>query len=146
MQYFSQDRFLSHIKADSKEAVLTLLCQTAAASMEVPADAFDHVMRREALGSTSFGNYVAIPHPDRPMGQESFVVTGILERPILWDGDEVQIVFLIFMKAGGDRNLQLFYRSVSRFLSDKALVQRLLQNQTYEELIAILESLSYELR
>ena len=146
MQYFSQDRFLSHIKADSKEAVLTLLCQTAAASMEVPADAFDHVMRREALGSTSFGNYVAIPHPDRPMGQESFVVTGILERPILWDGDEVQIVFLIFMKAGGDRNLQLFYRSVSRFLSDKALVQRMIQNQTYEELIAMLESLSYEMR
>lgn len=146
MQYFSEDLFLSHLTSESKEAVLKQLCETAAANREVPADAFDHVMRREALGSTAFGNYVAIPHPDRPMGQESFVVTGILDKPVLWDTDEVQIVFLIFMKAGGDRNLQLFYRSVSRFLSDKTLVQRLLQNQTYEELIAILESLSYELR
>ncbi len=146
MQYFSEDLFISHLTSESKEAVLKQLCETAAANREVLADVFDHVMRREALGSTSFGNYVAIPHPDRPMGQESFVVTGLLDKPVLWDTDEVQIVFLIFMKAGGDRNLQLFYRSVSRFLSDKILVQRLLQNQTYEELIAILESLSYELR
>lgn len=146
MQYFSKDMFLSHMTADSKEDVLKLLCETAAANVKIPEDAFAHVMQREALGNTAFGNYVAIPHPDRPMGDESFVVTGILERPVLWDNEDIQIVFLIFMKAGGDRNLQLFYRSVSRFLSDKALVQRLIQNQTYEELIAILESLSYEIR
>ncbi len=146
MRYFSEDLFLSHLTADSKETVLKLLCETSAANMEIPEDAFAHVMQREALGNTAFGNYVAIPHPDRPMGEESFVVTGILERPVLWDQEEVQIVFLIFMKAGGDRNLQLFYRSVSRFLSDKTLVQRLIQNQTYEELIAILDSLSYETR
>ena len=146
MRYFSENMFLSHLTADSKEAVLKLLCETAAANVEIPEDAFAHVMRREDLGNTAFGNYVAIPHPDRPMGSESFVVTGILEHPILWDQEEVQIIFLIFMKAGGDRNLQLFYRSVSRFLSDKTLVQRLIQNQTYEELIAILDSLSYETR
>lgn len=146
MRYFSEEMFLSHLTADSKEDVLKLLCKTAAANVEIPEDAFAHVMRREALGSTAFGNYVAIPHPDRPMGGESFVVTGILEHPVPWDQEEVQIVFLIFMKAGGDRNLQLFYRSVSRFLSDRTLVQRLIQNQTYEELIAILDSLSYEAR
>lgn len=146
MRYFSENLFLAHLTADSKESVLKQLCEAAASAVEIPKDAFDHVMRREELGNTAFGNYVAIPHPDRPMGEESFVVTGILEHPILWDRDEVQIIFLIFMKAGGDRNLQLFYRSVSRFLSNTALVQRLIQNQTYDELISILESLSYESR
>jgi lichenan operon transcriptional antiterminator len=146
MRYFSKTMFLPHLVLDSKEAVLRQLCETASKNEDIPEDTFTHVMQRESLGSTSFGNYVAIPHPDRPMGKESFVVTGILEHPILWDQDEVQIVFLLFMRAGGDRNLQLFYRSVSRFLSDKTLVCRLIQNQTYEELITILDSLSYELQ
>ena len=27
---------------------------------------------------TAFGNYVAIPHPNQPVGDESFAVTGLL--------------------------------------------------------------------
>ena len=145
-RYFSEDLFFSHMKEDTKEAVLKRLCENAVKRDGVPDDIFDHVMKREEIGGTAFGNYVAIPHPDQPIGEESFVVTGILDHPVIWDGDKVQIVFLIFMKAGGDRNLQLFYRSVSRFLSNKASVQQLLQHQTYDELISILDSLSYDIR
>lgn len=146
MRYFSKELFFSHLTETTKTDVLRRLCESAARYENISDDILAHVMKREEIGGTAFGNYVAIPHPDHPMGKESFVVTGILDHPILWDQDEVQIVFLLVMKSGGDRNLQLFYRSVSRFLSDKALVQRLLQNQSYEELIAILDSLSYSLR
>ena len=145
MRYFSEELFFRNMKEGTKEDVLKRLCQ-AAAGEDISDDIYSHVMKREAIGGTAFGNYVAIPHPDQPMGSRSFVVTGILERPILWDKDEVQIVFLLVMKAGGDHDLQLFYKSVSRFLSDKALVQRLIQKQTFEELIAVLDSLSYEAR
>ena len=116
----------------------------ASSRREVPGDLYDHVLRREEIGGTDFGNYVAIPHPDQPVGEESFVVTGLLAQPVVWDQEEVRIVFLLSMKDGGDRNLQLFYKTVSRFLSDKVLVQRLIQNQSYEELISILDSLSYD--
>lgn len=145
-RYFSEDLFFSHMEEDTKESVLKRLCENAVQRDGIPDDIFEHVMKREEIGGTAFGNYVAIPHPDQPIGEESFVVTRILDHPVLWDGDDVQIVFLIFMKAGGDRNLQLFYRSVSRFLSNKASVQQLLQHQTYDELIAILDSLSYDIR
>ena len=146
MRYFSKELFFPHLTESTKVDMLRRLCESAAKYDNIPDDILAHVMKREEIGGTAFGNYVAIPHPDHPMGKESFVVTGILDRPILWDKDEVQIVFLLVMKSGGDRHLQLFYRSVSRFLSNKALVQRLLQNQSYEELIAILDSLSYSLR
>lgn len=145
-RYFSEDLFFSHMEEDTKESVLKRLCENAVQRDGIPDDIFEHVMKREEIGGTAFGNYVAIPHPDQPIGEESFVVTRILDHPVLWDGDDVQIVFLIFMKAGGDRNLQLFYRSISRFLSNKASVQQLLQHQTYDELIAILDSLSYDIR
>ena len=144
MGYFSEDLFLPQMSETSKNDVLRRLCDMASSRREVPGDLYDHVLRREEIGGTDFGNYVAIPHPDQPVGEESFVVTGLLAQPVVWDQEEVRIVFLLSMKDGGDRNLQLFYKTVSRFLSDKVLVQRLIQNQSYEELISILDSLSYD--
>ena len=144
MGYFSEDLFLPGMSESSKDAVLRRLCDVASSRRDIPVNLYDYVLRREEIGGTAFGNYVAIPHPNQPVGEESFVVTGLLAQPVMWDQDEVQIVFLLSMKEGGDRNLQLFYRTVSRFLSDKSLVQRLIQNQSYENLISILDSLSYD--
>lgn len=48
------------------------------------------------------------------------------------------------MKEGGDRNLPLFYKMISRFLMDKALVRRLIKNQTFEEMLSIFAILSEE--
>ena len=144
MGFFSEDLFLPGMTENTKDGVLRRLCEAALVHRNVPDNLYQYVLQREEIGGTAFGNYVAIPHPSQPVGEESFVVTGLLKQPVLWDQEEVRIVFLISMKAGGDRNLQLFYKTVSRFLSDRGLVQRLIQNQTYEELLSILESLSYD--
>ena len=104
-------------------------------------DFYQHVLKREELGKTSFGNRIAIPHPYRPEGDYSFVVTGILDEPVLWDDEPVQIVFLLSMKAQGDPNLQLFYKSLGRLLSSKENVDILIKEQSFEKLISILYQL-----
>ena len=87
---------------------------------------------------------MATPHPVRPLGTRSFVVIGILEQPVSWEQEEVQIIFLLSMKAGGDRNLPLFYKMISRFLTNKTLVRRLIKNQTFDEMFSIFSVLSDE--
>lgn len=54
----------------------------------------------------------------------------------------MQIVFLLSMKDGGDRNLPLFYKMISRFLMNKTLVRRLIKNQTFAEMFSIFSMLS----
>ena len=142
MEYFSETLFLPHMEANSKDEVLQQMCEATMVREQLPDTFYESVLERERIGGTALGNLVATPHPARPLGLRSLVMIGILERPILWDEEEVQIVFLLSMKDGGDRNLPLFYKMVSRFLMDKTLVRRLIKNQTFEEMLSIFSALS----
>ena len=144
MAYFSEQLFLPHMDARTKDEVLQQLCKATMARSQLPNTFYEYVLERECIGGTALGNLVATPHPARPLGLESLVMVGILDRPIPWDQEEVQIVFLLSMKEGGDRNLPLFYKMISRFLMDKALVRRLIKNQTFEEMLSIFAILSEE--
>lgn len=144
MAYFSEQLFLPHMDARTKDEVLQQLCKATMAQSQLPNTFYEYVLECECIGGTALGNLVATPPPARPLGLESLVMIGILDRPIPWDQEEVQIVFLLSMKEGGDRNLPLFYKMISRFLMDKALVRRLIKNQTFEEILSIFAILSEE--
>ena len=130
------------MSAGGKEDVLRQMCRKTAAHETIPEDFYEHVMQRERIGGTALGNGVATPHPDQPLGERSLVVIGILDTPILWDQEDVQIIFLLSMKVGGDRNLPLFYKIISRFLTNKTIVRHLIKQQTFENMIAIFSALS----
>lgn len=144
LRFFSRELFVPHMEGTSKQEILEQLCQKALSKDCVSEQFYEHVLQREEIGSTSFGNMIAIPHPYRPEGDRSFVVTGILDEPVMWDGEPVQIVFLLSMKEKGDQNLQLFYKSVGKLLSGKEWVIELIQNQNFETLISVLDSLRNE--
>lgn len=142
MEYFSEELFLPHIAAQDKDEVLKMMCEATMRAVQLPDTFYECVLERERIGGTALGNLVATPHPARPLGLRSLVMIGILERPIRWDEEEVQIVFLLSMKDGGDRNLPLFYKMISRFLMNKTLVRRLIRNQTFAEMFSIFSMLS----
>lgn len=137
--YFSKELFLANIKLTEKEEILKLLCSKAEIYKNMDASFYELVLERENIGSTSFGNFIAIPHPYKLIGTESFVITGILKDPILWDGELVQIVFLLSMKESGDENLHLFYKIVSKLLTNKKSIQEITEVQTFEKLLEIIE-------
>ena len=142
MEYFSDTLFLPYVSAQSKEEALQQMCAAVAAHEGLPENLYESVLERERIGGTALGNLVATPHPARPLGERSMVAVGVLEHPIPWDQEEVQIVFLLSMKAGGDRSLPLFYKMISRFLTNRVLVRRLIKKQTFEEMLAIFSLLS----
>jgi len=141
LQFFDRNRFLPHMKGIDKNDVLRQLCTVAVDTGMASEHFYEHVLKREELGATSFGNMIAIPHPYRPEGEKSFVVTGILDEPILWDQEPVRIVFLLSMKEKGDANLQLFYKSVGSLLSNQESVAKLIREQDFETLITVLDVL-----
>lgn len=144
MEYFSETLFFPHMAAQTKEEVLQMICMETAKYEQLPDNFYESVMERERIGGTALGNLVATPHPARPLGVRSLVVIGILEQPVSWDQEKVQIIFLLSMKVGGDRNLPLFYKMISHFLTNKSLVRRLIKNQTFEEMRSTFSDLSEE--
>ena len=144
LQYFKEGLFIGHMKEKTKEEVLSRLCSLAQNEGLAAEGFLEKVLKREKLGTTSFGNSIAIPHPYRPEGEESFVVTGILDEPVRWDDAEAQIIFLLSMKAKGDHSLQPFYRSVGKLLASRSGVARLIEAQDFKTLISVLDSLNEE--
>ncbi|RDU22500.1 BglG family transcription antiterminator [Anaerosacchariphilus polymeriproducens] len=142
LNYFAPELFIPNISLDKKEDILNFMCEFVKQKKNIPDNFHELVLERERIGSTSFGNYIAIPHPYKPIGEESFVAIGVLENPILWDSEMVQIIFLLSMQEGGNEHLQLFYKIVSRLLKNKNLISMLIRNQSYEQLLSIIELLS----
>ena len=83
------------MSASGKEYVIRQMCRKTAAHETIPEDFYEHVMQRERIGGTALGNGVATPHPDQPLGERSLVVIGILDTPILWEKQDVQIIFML---------------------------------------------------
>ena len=144
LAYFAEQLFLPQVSAVTREDALRKICAAAEAVEELPQDFYDAVMEREHIGGTALGNLVATPHPARPMGGRSFVVVAVLNQPILWGEEDAQILFLVSMKDGGDRDLPQFYKMIGRFLTNRTLVRRLIKRPTFDELRTIFSALADE--
>lgn len=142
IQMFQPQLFFSHLKSKTKEEVLSDMVSKVAEVKEIPDQFLDLVFEREKAGSTSFGNLIAIPHPLRPVGEESFVAVGILDEPIRWDNDEVQMILLLSMKEEGDQNLRIFYKSVGKLIMNRQKVRQILEKPEWTNLLTVLDELS----
>ncbi|HFI0027203.1 TPA: transcription antiterminator [Streptococcus suis] len=138
LDYYSNNLFITGVKATSKEAVLQQMCDQIDRYGLLPDGFYESVLERESMGLTDFGNFTAIPHPIKVMSQDTFVAVAILDKPILWTQNEVQVVFLLSVGSAKDKNLEAFYQKTSSLLFDKEAIQFLLKNPTFETLVSLI--------
>lgn len=132
---FSSEAFLTHLDLSSREEVLDVLVACARRIDSSLPDAFaESVREREALGPTSFGNKVAMPHPMMPMSSKTFVVTALLDSPVVWNDHPVQAVFLLVIAPEDESGLKEFYEAFTRFLWSPDAVGELLYDQRFQTL------------
>lgn len=103
----------------------------------VPFQFIESVFEREAASPTSFGNLVAIPHPMVPQTDTTFWAICTLKKPIMWEGNLVQFICLLSVKANNQGDLQKMYSLLVRVVDDKQVVQRLVKCKDYEEFIEV---------
>ncbi len=137
-RYYSEELFIKDVKGETKEEVLTNLCKRISNVIELPEDFLALVLKRESLGSTDYGNLVAIPHPIKVVTESTFVCVGILEHPILWDRNEVQVVFLVSIRVNGEE-LQGLYDKTMKVIMDKSNIQALIKGKSYQTLVELFE-------
>lgn len=129
--YFRQDLFFSSIQAHTKEEVIRELCSRISKVCPLPEQFYEAVLTRENLAKTDFGNMVALPHPYMTMTKETFVSVGILESPIYWTQSQVQLVLLISISEGDTDDIQKFYQTVVKLITEKQYIKRLIKERSY---------------
>ena len=138
LDYFSTNLFVPKLIAENREEVILQMCQLLDHYGLVPEHFYEAVLKREELGQTDFGNLVAIPHPYKVLTKDSFVTVAILDKPILWNKNKVQVIFLLSVGSKEDSNLEEFYQRVVNLVFDETAIKRLIEKPTFETLINIL--------
>ena len=132
-QLFEPDLIFTHLEIDDKPALLKFLCDRLVRKGYVTRKYVKTVLDREAFTPTSIGNGVAIPHGDQNEINEARVVIATLEKPILWDSEQVDVIFLLVVKMTNDfeiRRTQAFYKQYIKLVGTDDQVNVLRNFQT----------------
>lgn len=140
---YEEKLFLSHLPCRTKEETLKLMCEFMIAQKNLPPEFYQSVLYREKLARTAFGNMVAMPHPYKAMSEDTFVCVAVLDEPIDWDGQNVQVVFLVSLanKELDSAKLQRFYQMMSSFLFSTRQVRNLIKKRNYEKFITAMKEI-----
>lgn len=141
LNYFQKDYFMENVNATTKEEIIHQMCNLANHYIDFDTDLYSACMRREQLGSTAYGHLIALPHPDSLISQKTIVVTAILKKPIIWSGQKVQLVFLICVEKGNQKDLRTLFEWISKLMIDQKNVEDIIQNSHYDTFMKYLKTL-----
>ena len=139
-RFFSEDLFFTNLKGSTKEEILASLCEKISAVKKLPDHFYESLMEREILNSTDYAPNVAIPHPSRLIPEEDTVAVAILDKPVFWGRNDIQLILLTALSLKNEEATQLFYEVTSHFITNKKSVSILLKNPSYETLIGLLSA------
>ena len=92
------DLFLLKPRVKDKDQLITMMVKKLEEKGDVTPAYLQSVFDRERATTTSIGRGIAIPHGNMSEINESRIVVAILEKPISWHGDMVDVVFLLAVK------------------------------------------------
>ncbi|MCX8093802.1 MAG: PTS sugar transporter subunit IIA [Candidatus Goldbacteria bacterium] len=102
----------------------------------------DSILEREELGSTGIGQGVAIPHSKTKGVKELVGVFGISKKGVDFDsldGEPTYIFFLILTPEGATNYMLKALARVSNFLKNKFYRKKILEANSKEEIIKVIE-------
>ncbi len=139
-KYFDRDCFIPNLKAKNKEDALKKMSKQLMQKYEFKEDLYESILRREQMASTDFCYRTAMPHTDKLLSEKSHVCIAILDKPIIWDENEIQLIFLV--SVGKDRKEnQEFYSLISKFVLNEKMIDQLINTSSYEYFIKTISQL-----
>ena len=101
----------------------------------------DYVMERESYMSTVYAHGVAIPHPIQILAEKNMISVCILHKPILYEGKEVRIIFMISLTRSSYEMHKDITRKLYQLMKDEKRLEQVLSSRTLEELLIVMKEL-----
>ena len=125
---FSPEFIFTDLEVKTKEECLKIMSQAMEEKHVVTENFYDSVMDRESKTTTTIGNGVSLPHGSPTAVNESKVGIAILKNPIMWDNEQVQVVFLLaFRLSTRDEisRIQMFYKEYVTLIDSEEKLEKL---------------------
>ena len=133
-EFYTKDEFeMIHVLA--KECYEKGLCK----------DSFkDEVIERENLSSTSFNNFVAVPHSLKHSALKSFMSVVINKNSMQWGDNSVNIIILIGISEEDRSAFREIFNDLIIILCDPIYVNQIIKSNDYNDFIETLTDLLAE--
>lgn len=118
----------------TKEEVITLLGGRLFQEKYVDHEYVDSVIKREELSSTFVGGIFAMPHAFDGHIQKQGIGLMTLKRPIFWEDEKVQIVFMLAIDSRSKKDFQGIFGEVSNMMEDPATLEKILKADRFSRL------------
>lgn len=140
---FKEDLFFDGLNVKTKYDVLDILTNEMIEKGYITDDVKKSVYQREEIATTELGSLVAIPHALLNEMEEASVAVAILEKPIVWKKEKVQVVFLLSIPKNKYRLWESVFKNLYYYLIENVGVGKLIKGIGYKKFIKELE-LQYE--
>lgn len=136
--YFDKELFYYGLDMKSREEVITFLSEELQKKAYVSPNFLNSVMDRENISSTAFESGIAMPHPLSGCCNKTVISVAILNKPILWNDQKVQCIFLLAIKDIDKKYMIRFFDIVVEKLNNTSKLKKILEADTFEEFIDII--------
>jgi mannitol/fructose-specific phosphotransferase system IIA component (Ntr-type) len=137
-QCFDKELFHYGVDMESRDEVITFLSQELIKKSYVAPAFLDAVLEREKISSTAFENGIAMPHPISNCSYKTVISVATLKKPILWNGQKVQYVFLLALREEDKKYLIRFFDLAVDTLNNTAKLKKVAEADTFEKFIDII--------
>lgn len=139
--YFENIKFIDNLNAKDREEALKKICEIVKKDNNIKDDLYERVKEREKIASTDYAYKTAVPHPDRLLVDNTYICMAILEKPIMWELQEVCIVVLVLIGRSDKDKVQEFYQLFAQFLMDENKVDKLIRSRSKEKLLELINKM-----
>jgi lichenan operon transcriptional antiterminator len=138
MNHFRESLFFKIKDGKSQFEIIEYLVKPLITKYGASKNLFESMMKRESVSSTYIGNFVAIPHAiDKNQG-ENLIAIAILDKPIDWFDQKVQVIFLIDIKNPKEQHIEHMFNQLYQVIQDDKLIHKLTKAQNYYEFIKVM--------
>ncbi len=127
----------------SKETLIREICACIVEKGCIESEFADSVIERENIYPTAIGWGISIPHGEPKFVKYSCLAISILEHPVIWGKEKVDIVLMLCISAEDINKSKKWVRDLYNFIECEKNRSRLKNTKNSEEISSIMEELIY---
>ncbi len=133
--FFHEDLFFPRLAYKTKEDVIHFLSEQMLIREYIDERTQSSIFAREEMASTEIGDLIAMPHAIENTSSVPAVAVGILEKPIRWAYENVQLIFMISIPQNKYRLWEDLFKRIYQYLVRDKGVRELVAKQDYPILL-----------
>jgi len=143
--YFDEELFRKNIYLDSDEKYIKYMSKMLYEKEYVSEDYGHFVLERERMSSTAFNNNVAVPHSMHMDSKKTGICIIILDRPVTWGKEKVQIIVMFSINKEQREVFSPFFEGVINILSEWENINELIKAVDYQDFMEKMKLLLHEI-